>query len=52
MRYIRYMLLGHSFVLRPYRLVLGTAGSVLTIGFSINKRILAMEKKNSLIREN
>ena len=38
------MLLGYSFKLRPYRLVLGTAGSVLTIGFSINKRMLAIEE--------
>ena len=30
--------------MRPYRLVLGTAGSVLTIGFSINKPMLAIEK--------
>ena len=27
-----------------YRLVVSTAGSVLTIGFSINKRMLAIEK--------
>ena len=33
---MRYMLLGYSFEPRPYSRALGTAGSVMTIGLSIN----------------
>ena len=46
---MRNMLLGYSFEPWPNSRALGTAGSVMTIGV-INKRKLALKKKNSLRR--
>ena len=48
---MRRMLLGYSFEPRPKRRMLATAGSVMTIGLSINL-CSHSEKNNSLTREN
>ena len=46
------MLLGYCFEPRPYRRALGTEGSVMTIGLSMNGCSYSKKKKNRLRREN